>query len=633
MKLGTKINLVLTAVVAIVLTVAFWIIINLEGKNLKQQVTSDADTVTDILRMDIERMFNQIHNQRASLQETVDRISKTPGVKYVNINDAESKYTTTTDHALIGQKIKEADLAILADIKKKRAVVNVKKYEDGVYELERFIPIFIDAKDAKSAIINVIEIEVITRSTSEEDIREAEKLLQIITASVEQNARAIILTYSEDLAALQEITDSITNFHFFHDFIIYDDKLNIIANTGGEADEFAEDPTEYRQLREDTLNSKLPVGEVERSHEDKPIIMRVVPITSLDEKTGATKNIGLIEIHILKESYETRLNELKFRMLGVGVIFTAILVVVLAVILERTVVGPIRRFSNIAQKVSGGDLSQKIEHTSNDEIGQFGDVFNSMVANLHEFDRLKSDFVSVAAHQLRTPLSGVKWVLKLLLDGDLGPTTDYQKRMLERGIEANEKMIQLVNDLLNVSRIENGKFGYKFEENDFAKFLQTLVGNADLPSKERNVEVVLKKHGDVAQRFFFDPEKLLIAMQNIVDNALKYTLPGGTITIEVEQKGDYVEMKVSDTGVGIPKEDLPKLFSKFFRAANVIHLQTDGSGLGLFIVKSIILRHGGQIWVDSVERKGTTITVVVPTRKELLPKEEEREGSETAVKP
>lgn len=117
-------------------------------------------------------------------------------------------------------------------------------------------------------------------------------------------------------------------------------------------------------------------------------------------------------------------------------------------------------------------------------------------------------------------------------------------------------------------------------------------------------------------------------MQNIVDNALKYTLPGGTVTIEVEQKGDYVEIKVSDTGVGIPKDDLPKLFSKFFRAANVIHLQTDGSGLGLFIVKSIIMHHGGQIWVDSTEGSGTTITVVIPIKAELLPKEEEREGGE-----
>lgn len=626
MKLGTKINLVITAVVVAVLTGAFWIIIDVEGKNLRQQAINDAETVTNILRMDIERMFNQIHHRGVSLQETIDHLSKTPGVKYIDINNAENKYIATTDRSLIGQKITETDLAKIIEIKEKRKAIDVRKDKGSFYELERHIPIFIDAKNIQSSIINVIEIEVATRSKDEADVRDAEKLLQVITVSIERNTRDIIVTRNEDIAVLQQITDSITNFQFLHDFIIYSDQLEIIANTGGEAGEFADDLTEYQRLREDTLAGKFPVGEMDRTHEGKPIIMRILPIVSRDEKTGIAKNIGLIEIHILKESFETRLGELKFRMFGVGVVFTAILVVVLAIILERTVVGPIRRFSVIAQKVSNGDLHQKIEHISNDEIGQFGDVFNSMVANLREFDRLKSDFVSVAAHQLRTPLSGVKWVLKLLFDGDLGPTTDYQKRMLERGIEANEKMIQLVNDLLNVSRIENGKFGYKFEKNDFAKFLKTLVGNTDLPSKERNIEVRLDIKGDPIPEFHFDPEKLLIALQNIVDNALKYTLPGGSVTIAVERQGDYVEIKVTDTGVGIPKSDLPKLFSKFFRAANVIHLQTDGSGLGLFISKSVILRHGGQIWVDSVEGKGTTITTVIPLKEELLPKETEGEG-------
>jgi len=187
-------------------------------------------------------------------------------------------------------------------------------------------------------------------------------------------------------------------------------------------------------------------------------------------------------------------------------------------------------------------------------------------------------------------------------------------------------MIQLVNDLLNVSRIENGKFGYKFEKNDFMKLLNTLVENTVLPSKERNIEVILENRVGTIPDFMFDPEKLLIALQNIVDNAMKYTLPGGKVTIVVERQGDYIEVKVSDTGVGIPKDDIAKLFSKFFRAANVIHLQTDGSGLGLFIVKSIIMRHGGQIWVDSVEGKGTTFTVVVPVIAELLPKDDVAPG-------
>jgi len=624
MKLGKKINLVLIVVVAVVLTVAFWVVINIESRNLRQQVTSDAETVTSILHADMERMFKQIHKQEVYLQDAVDEISKNQNVKYVDVNDVENKYIATTDHSLIGQKINDTDFAIIAEIKKKRGYVDIKKDEGSFYEFERHIPIFLDAKDTQSEIINIIEVEVATRSKSGVDIDVAEKLLKIIAAGIEQSARAIILTYNDDLAALQQITEDVTRFEFFRGFTIFNNELKIIASTGKEVNEFDNDPILYKQMREDVLAGRLDIGEMERTYKGVPIIMRVMPIHIPDEKTGLLKNIGLIEVHIVKDSYTPRVNELKVRMFGIGIIFTATLVIVLAVILEREVVGPIRRYSIIARKVSDGDLSQKVEDISDDEIGQFGDVFNSMVANLRELDRLKSDFISVAAHQLRTPLSGVKWVLKLLLDGDLGSVNDDQKGMLKRGFDTNEKMIQLVNDLLNVSRIENGKFGYDFKKNDFMKLVQLLVENTELLSKERNIEVRLENRATNLPEFLFDPEKLLIALQNLVDNAVKYTLPGGRVTIIVERQGDYVQVKVSDTGVGIPKEDLPKLFSKFFRAANVIHLQTDGSGLGLFIVKNIILRHGGQIWVDSEEGKGTTFTVVIPVIAELLPKEVEK---------
>ncbi|MFZ2303767.1 MAG: HAMP domain-containing sensor histidine kinase [Minisyncoccia bacterium] len=621
MKLGTKINLVLVTVVVVTLTIAFWIIINIEGKNLKEQVVSDAGIVIDILRIDIERMFSQIQKQEARLQGNVDQASKASGVKYITVNDVENKYIAATNHAIVGQKIDETNLAVIAELKKTRSVVNTKRDEGEYYEIERHIPVFINIEDSQSDIISVIEIEVVTRSKNATDVRESEKLIQDIALGIEQNTRAVILAYNEDMVALRRIVSSVAGSNFFNDFVIFNNQLEIIANTSGLPNEFANDPTEYKQIREDVFAGKYTVKETDRLHNDKRVIMRVVPITSRNEKTGEVKIIGLIETHILKESYETRVNELKIRMLAVGIVFTAVLVIVLAVILERKVVGPIRRYSVVAKKIADGDFSQTVEHTSNDEIGRFGQAFNSMVVNLRELDKLKSDFISVAAHQLRTPLSGVKWVLKLLLDGDLGGINDDQKGMLKRGYETNEKMIQLVNDLLNVSRIENGKFGYRFERNDFMKLLNTLVENTVLPSKERNIEVILENRAGMVPEFLFDPEKLLIALQNIVDNAMKYTLPGGRVTIVVEKRGDYIEVKVTDTGVGIPKADIAKLFSKFFRAANVIHLQTDGSGLGLFIVKSIIMRHGGQIWVDSVEGKGTTITVVVPVIDELLPKE------------
>lgn len=629
MKLGTKINLVLLVVIVTVLTGGFWVIDTIESKRIQNEVVGSTNSITDLVHQDIERMFKQISSQKESLKLAVDTLAhRIPGINYIEVVDNKGVDVATT--RLEGTPADPAaKLAILNEVLQTKAPVSRTNVKDTYDELEYHVPVF----DSNNNIINIIETEVKTRSKSALDVADARRLLDLASAGIEQSTRAINVAIEDGSKYLQKIIDDSSvfgkinptdEFGFFHDFVIMDTSLNILANTGHEAGEFADDTQDHIQARRDVASGVKASAQYDRVHEGHNVIVYVKPIL-LEEATGS-HIVGVAESHILKSAYQDRINEFRLRMLGMGIVFTATLVVVLAIILEREVVGPIRRYSFIAKKIADGDLTQNVEHTSNDEIGQFGDVFNSMVANIRELDRLKSDFISVAAHQLRTPLSGVKWVLKLLLDQDLGPTNDDQKGMLKRGYETNEKMIQLVNDLLNVSRIENGKFGYNFEKNDFIKLLQTLIENTVLPSKERNIEVQLINHAGDIPEFLFDPEKLLIALQNIVDNAMKYTLPGGKVTITIEKQGDYVEVKVSDTGVGIPKADQAKLFSKFFRAANVIHLQTDGSGLGLFIVKSIIMRHGGQIWVDSVEGKGTTFTILVPVIAGLLPKEAEGES-------
>ena len=630
MKLGTKINLVLVVVTTIVLTVAFWIVVNIEGSNIEKQVRNDSSTIGEILLENITRMFSQMRTQEEHLQSVVDKLSVIEGVKYVDVMDMSGVYIAATNHNLVGTKADTNDSEILEKIKVEKKPISTRKDEGGHYELERRIPIYQGDSGETENMINMIEVEVATRSKGSTDVLDAQKLLQVISVSIEQNARSIFATRKEDLDAIQEITDDVTKFDFFHDFIVFDTKLNIIANTGGEKDEFADDESKYQRMREDVIAGNIEYAEDIRIHEEgMEVIFRMEPIKLQVE--GKSKIIGLLEIHTLTSSYEERISALELRMVGIGVIFVAILVITLAIFLRKEIIGPIMLYSKVAQKVADGDLNQVIEYSSDDEIGKFGDVFNSMVANLREFDRLKSDFISVAAHQLRTPLSGVKWVLKLLLDGDLGAISTEQKEMLKRGFDTNEKMIQLVNDLLNVSRIENGKFGYAFEKNDFSKLLKTLVENSELAARARGIEILVEDRAQVGE-FMFDDEKLLIAFQNIVDNAVKYTLPGGRVFISVEKQGDYVQVKIKDTGVGIPKSELHKLFSKFFRATNVIHLQTDGSGLGLFIVKSIILRHGGQVWVDSVEGKGTTFTVIVPIVNNLVPQEVSIQGTEVAKK-
>ncbi len=236
--------------------------------------------------------------------------------------------------------------------------------------------------------------------------------------------------------------------------------------------------------------------------------------------------------------------------------------------------------------------------------------------------KIKSEFVSIAAHQLRTPLSAIKWTIRLLLDGDAGPLNKEQDNFLKKGYEINERMIKLVNDLLNAARIEEGKFGYDFKDMDLEVFLESLVDNYQGAAKSKSLNLIFNKKAKDLPRVYADSEKLSLAFSNLVDNALKYTPAGGSVTIELGSHGNYALISLSDTGVGIPPAEQQRVFSKFFRASNVIRLETEGTGLGLFIVKNIIKRHGGDINFSSKEGKGSSFTVALPLKKELVPREE-----------
>jgi len=619
MSLGKKINLMIAGVTVVVLAIAFGIVVVIEAQAIKNQTIQNSITIGDMLKDDIERMFQEVYNQQQSLQVVVDKLSDVEGVKYINVTGVDGYRLAATDHNEAGKKVEGREAEFVSQVFKEGREIDQQEDEVTFSNLERYTPVRIYGQGTLGDIIAVIEVEVSTRSKNTKDVIEAKRLLQTISVSIEQGARSIISTRESGLGRMQKITDEIKRFDFFHDFIVMDGKLNILASTNNEKDEFINDPQEYKQYREDVLFGKVREVSYERLHEEYDVIVRVSPIEL--EVGNKTSTVGILEIHTFAASYKDKIMALVLRMTGIGVLFTVTLVGVLAFILRRQVVEPLTEYSRVAQKVSDGDLSQRITRVSNDEIGKFGEVFNAMVSNLYELDRLKTDFITVAAHQLRTPLSSVNWALKLLLDSEVGTINEDQRSMIARGYETNTKMIKLVNDLLDVTRIEHGKFVYRFEFNDLNQLFVTLIGNSELASREHNIQVHLQKHGEIPL-FVFDIDKLSIALQNLIDNALKYTLPGGVVTIATEQKGNYLEIKVSDTGVGIPRDELPKLFSKFFRATNAVHLQTEGSGLGLVITKSIILRHGGQIWADSVEGKGTTFTLTLPLLPELLPKDD-----------
>ncbi|OGE76120.1 MAG: hypothetical protein A3C85_02455 [Candidatus Doudnabacteria bacterium RIFCSPHIGHO2_02_FULL_48_21] len=226
-------------------------------------------------------------------------------------------------------------------------------------------------------------------------------------------------------------------------------------------------------------------------------------------------------------------------------------------------------------------------------------------------DQSKSEFVSIAAHQLRTPLTGIRWTFNALLDREFGEINPEQYKVVESGLKSSVRMIDLVNDLLNVARIEEGKFGLKVRKQSFLKFLVPLLDRAKRDAGEKGVTVTAKL-SPALPLVNLDEEKMGIALDNIVDNAIKYTPPGGKIAIEASPAPGGLQMIVSDTGIGIPKEQIHHIFYKFFRADNALRFQTSGNGLGLYVVKNIIEGHGGTVSLQSEEQKGTTVTITIP---------------------
>lgn len=227
-------------------------------------------------------------------------------------------------------------------------------------------------------------------------------------------------------------------------------------------------------------------------------------------------------------------------------------------------------------------------------------------------EKMKTEFVSIAAHQLRTPLSAIKWALSLLLEGDIGELNVEQKSFIKKSYASNERMITLINDLLDVARIEEGRYLYKLEPAKLENLAQTALSSYKELAAKRNIKLEYKKPIDPLPEIMVDAEKITIAIQILIENAIKYTLPDGQVTISLKYDTTKVELSVKDTGVGVNQEQQNRLFTKFFRATNVIRMETDGTGLGLFIAKNIIESHGGKIWCESQENKGSVFSFSLP---------------------
>ncbi|PIR97973.1 MAG: hypothetical protein COT89_01845 [Candidatus Colwellbacteria bacterium CG10_big_fil_rev_8_21_14_0_10_42_22] len=236
----------------------------------------------------------------------------------------------------------------------------------------------------------------------------------------------------------------------------------------------------------------------------------------------------------------------------------------------------------------------------------------------------KSDFISVAAHQLRTPLTAINWTLEGLSRNE--KLNEADRTLAQNGFTAATNLLKTVNDLLNTTEIEEGRFGYEHKTMDFIKFIEEILANAQVVAKKYGLKLYFDKGGYEKLEVNIDASKLGIALSNLLDNGMKYNSKEGSVTVALRPVKDkpYVQVSVKDTGVGISPSEIENIFGKFFRASNARKIKADGSGLGLYITKNIIEQHGGSIWVESTLGRGTTFYFTLPTDPNLIPKAEMR---------
>jgi signal transduction histidine kinase len=334
---------------------------------------------------------------------------------------------------------------------------------------------------------------------------------------------------------------------------------------------------------------------------------------------------------------------------AVVLVVSLLLAYVLVSRLHRTITGPVADLVGIMERTSRErDYTMRTAVHGPDELGSLAQGFNDMLSTIQDrdselerqrrhleetvenlltstkelqeanrkletLDKLKSDFVSTVSHELRTPLTSIKAFVELIL---LKPamSSDRQLRLLRTINEESDRLSRLINDLLDLSRIEAGTVQWRSENVSMKDIIQTSASGI-LPLARNKGLQLSTKIDEPLPRFLGDRDRLVQVVTNILSNAIKFTPEGGTVTIEAHQEGapePRIVVAITDTGIGIPKEDLEQIFDKFHRAGDQLTNATEGTGLGLAIARHIIEYHGGRIWATSTHGKGSTVTFTLP---------------------
>jgi signal transduction histidine kinase len=247
-------------------------------------------------------------------------------------------------------------------------------------------------------------------------------------------------------------------------------------------------------------------------------------------------------------------------------------------------------------------------------IFSIGNFIIHGIENIAKANKMKSEFVTIASHQLKTPLSQINWELEILLSKNKEGLSEKQLEIIKTISQSHETMKRLVNDLLDVTRIDQKRLILRKEAVDIVSITERMVEDFTSLARSRNIIIELNANKKRIPKITGDPERTKLVVENLLNNAIKYVVKRGRIEIKIVRRDNTVVFSIRDNGVGIPEEQQGQVFEKFFRSDNVVKYQTEGTGLGLYISKNIIEQTGGKIWFQSIENVGSVFNFSLPVK-------------------
>lgn len=234
------------------------------------------------------------------------------------------------------------------------------------------------------------------------------------------------------------------------------------------------------------------------------------------------------------------------------------------------------------------------------------------IEQLEKLSAFKSDVISISAHELRTSLTALRWINEMMLKGDVGELSSEQKNFIEKQKSSIERMLSLVQEMLTINHTETTGLTYNLKSVDIVQIIEGVMFDFIGESYKKSIETVFLKPTQKIKKVKADEDKIRVVLQNLIENAIKYSGEGSKVIISVSEEGEFVRVSIKDNGIGIPEEDKGNIFNKFYRGEKAKSEHSFGSGLGLYTAKKIAEAHGGEMSFESIDNNGTTFFLTLP---------------------